>query len=650
MKPTYRHSLSALALLATHAAVLAQQATPTHSAAEASNTVLGPGTGLLPLAPIVVAFEPAPEDEAAGETGRLFHAGPLPQLRAGDPRLVRFSAPGAAAYRLYLEGVALPPGARLFLYGLDAAGQVTAVFGPYEKSGPLGDGAFRSRVIPGVEVTVEIQGMEDGPVPLRIPWVGAINAGLLAEMRNSKDPSLEESPEQRRPPRAGRTQVEFNGRVVSAEIIGDQVVIEGDIVVGPAKDLEAAGGKTAPGGPRTAVMRTESSGRWPGGVVPFDGALSNDSRVTAAIQTWTTRMNGVISFVPRTNEPDFIRFSATSENVCSSGIGRTSGARTVQVAVPCSTGNLRHEIGHALGFQHEQSREDRDTFVKIVWDNIESGREHNFDRATGSANTDLGPYDFGSLMHYPLDGFSKNGQNTIVPLVAVPAGVTVGQRNSPSDGDVNAVKSLYGVFVSKTIVNVPSGGGTFSVNVSAPSDRFWAAKDDADWVSITSGLSGTGNGTIQFTVGSNLPVLTQGAARGLVLSPVSLFPGPRTANLRIALAPALLVNATVQIVQAAPDCTYSVSPAKINAEPEAGTYAVTVTTAPHCTWGTSESLSWAQVTPSSGQGTATVSVKLTPNVNSSSIHPVPAPKRTGSIVVAGKTVTIEQRGGCPLCE
>jgi hypothetical protein len=439
--------------------------------------------------------------------------------------------------------------------------------------------------------------------------------------------------------------------VVSAEIIGDQVVVEGDIVAGSARDLEAASSKSGPGVPRAAVMRTESSGRWPGGVVPFDGAMSNDPRVTAAIQTWTSRMNGVISFVPRTSEPDFIRFSATNENVCSSGIGRTSGARTIHVAVPCSTGNLRHEIGHSLGFQHEQSREDRDNFVKIVWDNIQDGREDNFDKATGSANTDLGPYDFGSIMHYPLDGFSKNGQNTIEPLVAVSAGVTVGQRSSPSDGDVGAVKSLYGLFVSKTIVNVPSSGGTFSVSVSAPSDRFWVAKDDADWVSVTSGLSGTGNGIIQFTVASNQPVLTQGAAAtGLVFSPIGAFPGPRTANLRIALAPALLVNAMVQIVQAAPDCTYSVTPSKINAEPEAGTYSVSVTTAPHCTWGTSEALSWVQLSPSSGQGSATVSVKLTPNVNTDPIHPVTAPKRTGSIVVAGKTVTIEQLGGCPLCE
>jgi hypothetical protein len=202
-------------------------------------------------------------------------------------------------------------------------------------------------------------------------------------------------------------------------------------------------------------------------------------------------------------------------------------------------------------------------------------------------------------------------------------------------------------------VNVPSSGGTFSVAVSAPSDRFWVAKDDADWVAVNSGLSGTGNGTIQFTVASNESVLTQqmAFATGLVTSPISLFPGPRTANLRIALTPALLVNATVQIVQAAPDCTYTVTPSKISADADAGTYTVRVNTASHCTWGAAEALPWVQhISPSSGQGSSTVSVRLAHNYNTNPLKPVKAPRRTGSIVVAGKTVTIEQAGGCALCE
>lgn len=31
-----------------------------------------------------------------------------------------------------------------------------------------------------------------------------------------------------------------------------------------------------------------------------------------------------------------------------------------------------HEILHALGIFHEQSRSDRDRFVKVVWENVSS--------------------------------------------------------------------------------------------------------------------------------------------------------------------------------------------------------------------------------------------------------------------------------------
>ena len=57
----------------------------------------------------------------------------------------------------------------------------------------------------------------------------------------------------------------------------------------------------------------------------------------------------------------------------------------------------------------------------------------------GTDGDDVGPYDYGSIMHYPATAFSKNGQPTIVTK----NGATIGQRQGLSPGDIAAVQSMY---------------------------------------------------------------------------------------------------------------------------------------------------------------------------------------------------------------
>lgn len=50
--------------------------------------------------------------------------------------------------------------------------------------------------------------------------------------------------------------------------------------------------------------------------------------------------------------------------------------QTVSVVRDCEYGTI-HEVMHALGFFHEQSRPDRDRHVKILWWNIQRGTSNS---------------------------------------------------------------------------------------------------------------------------------------------------------------------------------------------------------------------------------------------------------------------------------
>lgn len=101
--------------------------------------------------------------------------------------------------------------------------------------------------------------------------------------------------------------------------------------------------------------------------------------------------------------------------------------------------NTVHEIGHALGLWHEQSRADRDNYVKILWENIAEDHKYNFNQHLHDGK-DFGAYDYSSIMHYGPLAFSKNGEKTIIPLVGE---ITIGQRNQLSAQDIAAVNAMY---------------------------------------------------------------------------------------------------------------------------------------------------------------------------------------------------------------
>lgn len=217
-------------------------------------------------------------------------------------------------------------------------------------------------------------------------------------------------------------------------------VVEGDILLGRISEMNQ----------ESAIFRRKLGGsRWPHGLIPYiiDENLpsKNKAAILEAMNYW--RKKSSIDFMEINAEnhssyPDFIIFLSAEGTTCSSFVGRKGGQQEINLSPRCTMMNTVHEIGHALGLWHEQSRSDRDNYIRIVWDNIEKEHSYNFDQHINDG-VDYGEYDYQSIMHYGPFAFSKNGGATIVPIQD---GVAIGQREQLSEKDIAAITAMYPEF------------------------------------------------------------------------------------------------------------------------------------------------------------------------------------------------------------
>lgn len=159
--------------------------------------------------------------------------------------------------------------------------------------------------------------------------------------------------------------------------------------------------------------------RWPNGIIPFEIVGGFDGRsmdlIEKAMKLYHEKT--CIRFRSRTNaDHDYISIQNTATG-CWSSVGRIGGKQQLNLQNPsCTTliGTIIHEFMHSVGFFHEQSREERDNFVTILFPNIRRGYEDNFSKNGKGVASGYGiGYDYGSVMHYSDNAFSSNGKPTI---------------------------------------------------------------------------------------------------------------------------------------------------------------------------------------------------------------------------------------------
>jgi uncharacterized protein (TIGR03437 family) len=249
----------------------------------------------------------------------------------------------------------------------------------------------------------------------------------------------------------------IGGRSVAYEVRDGYAVASGDIILGTIAEVEAAargedGGKLER--QSVAYIGTSAPLLWPDGTMYYviDASVPNQQRIRNAIDHWNTFTP--LRVLPAAGSPNFVRFSRSTDGSCSSFLGMRGGQQSIQTGDGCTAGSMIHEIGHAFGLMHEQARNDRNTWLTVLYQNMDRTAQSNFDQVIpGSA--DFGYYDYDSIMHYSASGFTLAGADT---LETVPAGIPIGQRATLSAGDIDGVVRLYGHNPeSTTITTIPEG-------------------------------------------------------------------------------------------------------------------------------------------------------------------------------------------------
>jgi len=153
-------------------------------------------------------------------------------------------------------------------------------------------------------------------------------------------------------------------------------------------------------------------------IVPYvyDSTISESSKPTIQEGFDAIANKTCLRISPREGDANYVRIFKGQG--CYSYVGMQNGEQDLSLGNGCIWKRIViHEFLHALGFLHEQSRPDRDNYVKILFENIDEDNQSNFETMEARFIDSKGvAYDLHSIMHYGSYYFSNNSNPTIVDV------------------------------------------------------------------------------------------------------------------------------------------------------------------------------------------------------------------------------------------
>ncbi|XP_057607875.1 meprin A subunit alpha [Chionomys nivalis] len=229
--------------------------------------------------------------------------------------------------------------------------------------------------------------------------------------------------------------------------------------------------------PRTRNALRDPTSRWKF-PIPYILADNLDLNAKGAILKAFEmfRLKSCVDFKPYEGESSYIIFQKFSG--CWSMVGDQHVGQNLSIGSGCDyKAIIEHELLHALGFYHEQSRTDRDDYVTIHWDEILPDYEHNFNTYDDNTITDLNtPYDYESVMHYAPFSFNKNESIPTITTKIPEFNSVIGQRLDFSAIDLERLNRMYNCTATHTLLDHCAFEKT---NICG---MIQGTRDDDDWV------------------------------------------------------------------------------------------------------------------------------------------------------------------------